>query len=469
MNTQFPIIPQTITVHLGPPDSEAQNVTVDFISYIANVASNEIYPTWPANAITANVLAQISFALNRIYTEYYRTRGYNFDITNSTSIDQSFSQNGTTFENVELIVNQVFDSYIRRKNNIVPLFAQYCDGKQTQCPGLSQWGTVELANMGYTPIDILKYYYGDDIELIEDVPMGEFVESFPQNPLYVGSTGEDVKTLQLRLNRISKNYPSIPKIANTDGIFGNDTENAVIEFQKIFALEQDGVVGRATWYKIQGVYNAVKRLNELISEAVNLQDISLQFPGILEFGDMGVYVSILQYFINFIATFDDRIWQITIDGYFDEETREALTNFQRLYSLEPTGISDEETWNRLYDFYAGILGTIPPSENGVEQTIPYPGFSLQLGSTGDYVRLFQQYINVISDVYPQIPKVTEDGIFGTQTRDAVYALQNTFGLSIDGIVGAETWNTAADIYNDIIAGDYLNEGQYPGYEIGGQS
>lgn len=469
MNTQFPIIPQTVTVHLGPPDSDAQNITVDFISYISNVASNEIYPTWPANAITANVLAQISFALNRIYTEYYRTRGYNFDITNSTSIDQSFSQNGTTFENIELIVNQVFDSYIRRKNNIVPLFAQYCDGKQTQCSGLSQWGTVELANMGYTPIEILKYYYGDDIELIEDVPMGDFIESFPSNPLFVGSAGEDVKTLQLRLNRISKNYPSIPKIPIVNGVYGNETENAVIEFQKIFALEQDGVVGRATWYKIQGVYNAVKRLNELISEGINLQDFSLQYPGLLEFGDAGVYVSILQYFISFIATFDDRIWQIPINGYFDEETRDALINFQKVYSLEPTGISNEETWNKLYDFYAGILGTIPPGENGDQTAVLYPGYALSYGSSGDYVRILQEYINTISEVYPNIPQVRVDGIFGNETLDAIYTIQSNFGLKIDGIVGAQTWNTIIDIYNDIAAGDYFNEGQYPGYEIGGNS
>lgn len=467
MNTQFPIIPQTITVHLGSPESDAQNITVDFISYISNVASNEIYPTWPANAITANILAQISFALNRIYTEYYRTRGYNFDITNSTAIDQSFSQNGTTFENIELLVNQVFDSYIRRQNTIVPLFAQYCDGKQSQCLGLSQWGTVELANQGLSPFEILQYYYGDDIELIQDVPIGEFSESFPQMPLYVGSKGEDVKTLQLRLNRISKNYPSIPKIPSTDGVFGTETENAVLEFQKIFALEQDGVVGRATWYKILGVYNAVKRLNELISEGINLQDISLQFPGELQFGDTGVYVSILQYFINFLASFDDRIWQVEINGYFDETTVEALTNFQKLYSLEPTGISNEATWNRLYDFYAGIMNLIPPSENGDQVVTPYPGYTLQLGSVGEYVKIFQQFLNSISKEYPAVPPITIDGIFGNATRDAVYAFQNTFGLTVDGIVGMETWNVAADLYNDIESKNYFNEGQYPGYEIGG--
>lgn len=468
MNTQFPIIPQTVTVHLGPPDSPAQNITVDFISYIANVASNEIYPTWPTEAITANVLAEISFALNRIYTEYYRTRGYNFDITNSTSIDQSFSPNGTTFENIELIVNNVFDSYVRRQNTLVPLFAQYCDGRITMCPGLSQWGTVDLANQGYTPFDILKYYYGDDIELIQDVPIGEFNESFPNSLLSVGSEGEDVKTLQLRLNRISKNYPSIPKIANPNGVFGKDTENAVLEFQKIFSLLQDGIVGRATWYKILGVYNAVKRLNELISESVNLQDISLQFPGVLQIGDVGVYVSILQYFITFLASFDDRVSEIPISGVFDDVTYNAVLNFQRLYSLNETGQSDMETWNRLYDFYAGIMNIIPPGEMDTSNALPYPGYPLSLGSRGENVRTFQEYLNIVAEEFNEIPRIQADGIYGVNTRDAVYTLQNYFGIKVDGIVGEETWRLVADLYNDIMAGRYLNEGQYPGYEIGGE-
>ena len=212
MPNTTPTIPEYITVHLGPPDSNAPNVTVPFADYIKNVASSEIFPTWPESAIRANIYAQISFALNRIYTDYYGSRGYDFDITNSIGIDQSFVNGRDIFENVSQIVDQIFNDYIVKGDSIEPFFAAYCDGREIQCQGLEQWGTVDLANQGLTPFEILQYYYGDDIELIQDVPIGEFSESFPQMPLYVGSKGEDVKTLQLRLNRISKNYPSIPKI-----------------------------------------------------------------------------------------------------------------------------------------------------------------------------------------------------------------------------------------------------------------
>ena len=238
-----PTIPQTITVHLGAPGSQAENVTLPFLDYIANVASSEIYPTWPESAIRANIYAQISFALNRVYTEYYRTRGFDYDITNSTAFDQSFVNGRDIFENIQQIVGEIFDSYIRRENSVQPLFAQYCNGTTVTCNGLSQWGSVELANRGYTPFEILQYYYGDDIELVENVPMSEPMESAPTVPLRLGSVGNDVRTAQIRLNRISANYPSIPKILLNDGIFGSDTEAAVRRFQEVFGLTPDSVIG----------------------------------------------------------------------------------------------------------------------------------------------------------------------------------------------------------------------------------
>ena len=257
----LPTIPGQIVVHLGAPNEQAQNVTVDFIDYISNVASSEIYPTWLSSAIIANILAQISFALNRVYTEYYRARGYDFDITSLPAYDQRYTPGGVIFENISLLVNEVFDSYIRRKGYIEPLYASYCDGINTTCDGLSQWGSLSLAQNGLSAFEILQYYYGDDIEIVEDVPIVSGGESVPQRALRVGSVGNDVRLLQLRLNRVSTNYPSIPKIKLTNGVFANDTEDAVKAFQRIFSLEVDGIVGRATWYKLLSVYNSVKKLN----------------------------------------------------------------------------------------------------------------------------------------------------------------------------------------------------------------
>ena len=196
MNASLPFIPETITVHLGAPDENAENVTLPFLEYITNVASSEIYPTWPENAIRANIYAQISFALNRVYTEYYRSRGYDFDITSTTAFDQSFVKGRDYFENVGQIANELFNSYVVRQGSVEPLFTAYCDGREVDCEGLSQWGTVTLANQGYTPYEILQYYYGNDINIINDVPVDVPNSSLPPRPLRLGSGGDEVQSLK---------------------------------------------------------------------------------------------------------------------------------------------------------------------------------------------------------------------------------------------------------------------------------
>ena len=238
MNEQayLPYIPEFITVHLGVPDSNAQNVTVSFPDYIKNVASSEIYPTWPESAIRANIYAQISFALNKIYTEFYRSQSYDFDITNVTAYDQSFVYGREVFENISQIVDEIFNSYISRRDTVIPLYAVYCDGINTTCDGLSQWGSVELANKGLGAYDILTNYYGDDIDLVTNVPVNSPQASLPPVLLSLGSVGNEVRTLQIRLNRISQNFPAIPKIYPIDGVFGEETERAVKKFQEIFNL-----------------------------------------------------------------------------------------------------------------------------------------------------------------------------------------------------------------------------------------
>ncbi len=461
-----PFIPEEITVHLGRPEQNARNVTLPFLDYVANVASSEIYPTWPENAIRANIYAQVSFALNRIYTEYYRSRGYDFDITNSTSIDQSFVEGRDIFENIKELTGQLFNDYIVRQGSVEPLFALYCDGREVSCEGLSQWGTVELAEQGMTPYEILTYYYGDDINLVENAPTVGATDTAPTVPLQLGSVNDDVRVIQLRLNRISSNYPSIPKILQVDGIFGTDTEAAVRRFQEIFGLAADGVVGKATWYYIRRIYNAVKRLNEIDSEGVTIEEVTQQYPGVLREGDTGTNVANLQYYINYLSSFYNTIPSLPIDGVYGNSTRAAVVDAQNTFGLVADGIVGEVTWDAIYDAYLGIVSTI--GREYVEgNVIPFPGVVLRIGSDSEDVRLLQQYLNYIAESFTSIPTVDVTGYFGPRTREAVIAFQEQFALPVNGTVSAITWNAITDVYSDLFNGARLGEGQYPGFEIGG--
>jgi peptidoglycan hydrolase-like protein with peptidoglycan-binding domain len=462
----LPTIPEFITVHLGAPDQSAQNVTIPFEDYISNVTSSEIYPTWPDSAIRANAYAQISFALNRVYTQFYRSRGYDFDITNSTAYDQSFVNGRSIFENVSRIVSEIFNSYVRRRGNIEPLFTAYCDGIKVQCNGLSQWGSVDLANDGMTPIEILKYYYGDDIDIISNVSVENSSPGAPTLPLSLGSSGDGVRILQLRLNRISDNYPAIPKILRTDGIFAEDTLASVLKFQEIFSLDPDGTVGNATWYAVSRIYNAVKRLNELDSEGIKLNEVTKQYPGVLFLGSQGLGVKNLQYFLSYLSDFYSTVSPLIIDGIFGNSTRESVISAQKTFGLAPDGVVGELTWDAIYDAYRGIVDLIPLQyvEGNV---LPFPGIILRVGSDNDSVLLLQQYINVIADVFPEVNSVSLTGYFGSQTESAVRSIQALSGLEVNGVVGAITWDAIASLYSDIFNGSRLNGGQFPGFEIGG--
>jgi len=242
-------IPERITVHLGTPNSSASNVTVPFVDYIKNVASSEIYPTWPRSSLIANILCQISFALNRIFTEWYPSRGYNFNITNSTAYDQYYVYGRNIFDSVSDLVDDIFNEYVRRPGRIDPYFTEYCNGSTVTCAGLSQWGTVSLANSGLTPLEILQFYYGN-VEIVQTNDIREIESSYPGSPLRLGSSGSAVQTIQQQLNRIRINYPSIPAIERVDGVYGERTQASVEAFQRIFNLTVDGIVGKSTWYRI---------------------------------------------------------------------------------------------------------------------------------------------------------------------------------------------------------------------------
>ncbi len=465
MATGIPTIPESITVHLGRPEENARNVTLPFLEYVANVASSEIYPTWPESAIRANMYAQISFALNRIYTEFYRSRGYDFDITNSTSIDQYFVEGRDVFDNIRQLAAELFDNYIRRQGSVEPLFALYCDGRRVSCDGLSQWGSVDLAEQGMTPYEILTYYYGNDIELVTDAPIANTTESAPVVPLRLGAANDAVRTAQIRLNRISQNYPSIPKIAQTDGVFLQDTEDAVRRFQEIFNLTADGVIGKATWYYIRRIYNAVKRLNELDSEGVSIEEVTQQYPGVLREGDASNAVANLQYYLNYLSGFYQSIPPVAIDGRFGPATRAAVIDLQNTFGLVADGIVGPLTWDTMYNAYLGIVSTIPVvyTEGNV---IPFPGLILRLGSDSDDVRVLQEYLNYVARSFPSITPVSVTGYFGPRTREAVIAFQELAGLPVTGQVSAVTWNALTDIYSDLYNGQLLGEGQYPGFETG---
>ena len=289
-----PYIPETITVHLGTPDSDAPNVTVPFSSYVKNVASSEIFPTWPENALRANIYAITSFALNRIYTEWYRSRGYDFDITATTQYDQKFINGREYFQNISYLVDELFNDYVRRQGKIEPLFTAFCNGTTVTCEGLSQWGTVDLANRGLTPYEILQYYYGDDIDIVKNAPVRTTMPSYPGIDLQFGSAGNDVRSLQIYLNRISGNYPAIPKIPAADGIFDAATEAAVRKFQEVFGLEVTGIVNESTWYRITYIYTSVKRIAELDSEGVRYDEVEKRYTEDLKIGMQSIEVSIVR-------------------------------------------------------------------------------------------------------------------------------------------------------------------------------
>ncbi len=466
MPTGLPVIPETITVHLGAPDEPAANVTLPFIDYITNVASSEIYPTWPDSAIRANMYAQISFALNRIYTEFYRSRGYDFDITNSTAYDQFFVNGRDVFDNIREIAAELFDDYIRRQGTVEPLFAQYCNGTTVTCPGLSQWGSVALAEQGYTPYRILQNYYGNNIDIVRGAPVGGNTVSAPDEPLRLDSAGGDVRLLQIRLNRISDNYPSIPKIPYPNGIFGFETEAAVREFQRIFNLTPDGIVGNATWYAVQRIYAAVKRLNSLNSEGLRYNDIDRQFPSTLSLGDRNTGVSLLQYYLDYLSTYYDTIPAVEVDGDFGEATRNAVYAAQSTFSLPVDGVVGEDTWRAIVDAYYGIVRRIPVQYTE-GNTIPFGGTVLRQGSESESVRVLQEYLDFIADYFPEIPGVTPTGYFGPQTQASVEAFQTVVGLPVSGFVNAVTWGAITDLYSDLYIGARLGDGQYPGTPIGG--
>ena len=445
------VIPAAITVHLGAPDEPGENVTVPFLDYIKNVASSELYPTWPEAALRANIYAITSTALNRIFTEWYRAQGYNFDITNDTRFDQAFVHNRGIFDTVSVLADELFDSYIIRRGQIQPLYAQFCDGRVSWCPGLLQWGTVELAEQGYTPYEMLQYYYGEDIDIKTDTPIAEAFETYPGISLQLGDNNPYVLLMQIRLNTIATNYPAIQRIPNPTGTFDEATQEAVRQFQDIFNFPVTGIIDKSTWYGIRRIYAAVTKLAELTSRGIMLSEIP-EFTPTPGPEEVIPRVQIVQYFLNVLSAYYNSIPSVDISGVLNTQTRTALMEFQKTFNLPITGLVDEQTWNTMFNAVSGILETLSPSAIALPALL-WPGITYRVGSEGPGVYLLQQYLSYIASVLEGITPTDPDGIFGPQTELAVRTFQEFFGIDVTGVVDRYTWDRIVLIYRNLRFGD----------------
>ena len=441
MATRYPIVPRSITVHLGKPDENARNITVSFTDYISNVASSEIYPTWPKEALKANIYAIISFTMNRIYNEWYRSKGYNFDITSSPVYDQTFKENRSTYENINNIVEEIFNNYVVKGNSIQPYFTRYCDGRNTTCDGLSQWGSVSLANQNKNYLDILKYYYGNDISIKFDAPVGDISEGYPGYVVSLGNAGNPVLLIQRDLRRIRKNYPAIPDITSTLGIYDDETVNAVKKFQEIFSLPVTGSVDKATWYKIKYVYTSVKKLSDLYSEGLTSDEATFLYEDELNYGDTGIEVEYIHYFLDAIAFLDPDIPRLPTNSIYNDNSIAMVKAFQSKYKLPVTGVFTYRDWKVLKDTYDKILKNL----NTDYVNDLYPDYFLTRGSSGNDVLRFQRYLLSICRYDHSIPGIIVNGIFDELTEKSVLKLQKDYGFDENGIVGPLLWRKVVEL------------------------
>lgn len=390
---------------------------------------------------------------------WYRSRGYSFDITNSTAYDQAFVYGRTTYESINRIVDEIFNEYVRRQGQEAPYFTSFCNGTTTTCSGLSQWGTVTLAQRGLTPVQILRSYYPKDVEIATTNTVTGVLSSYPGTALRVGSSGLAVETIQTYLNRIRRNYPAIPQITDAAGTFGNSTRAAVAKFQSIFNLASDGIVGKATWYKISEIYTAVTRLAELNSEGTSLGIGTVPPSSVLRQGARGEDVITLQYLLNMISEFYPSVPSVTQDGIFGNGTRQAVIAFQQAKGLTPDGIVGAGTWRALYDTYRGIQNNIPsvPPGGTDSSTVEY------VVRAGDTLWLLAQRYGTTVDAIMRLNGLTSDELsigqvlriptgsssspsyfeYTVRSGDTLWLLAQRFGTTVDAIMNLNSLTGSA--------------------------
>ena len=438
--------------------------------------ASEVYPTWPEQALRANIHCQISLALNRIYTEWYPSKGYTFNITNSTSYDQYYVHGRTVFDVMVRLTDDIFNTYIRKTGTVNPYYAEYCDGKSVTCPGLKQWGTVTLANQGRSALSILKYYYGSNIEIIRTNNIQSIPQSYPGSPLRQGSTGAAVFTLQRQLNRITKDYPFLG-LLTVDGIFGRKMTETVKKFQKQFNLTADGVVGRSTWYKISYIYVSVKDLAELTSEGETfsgtLPDSSWNFgSSVLKQGSTGSEVEQVQFWLSTLAQYESSIPSVTVDGVYGSGTAAAVRAFQRLYGLTVDGIVGRKTWDSLYGKASALRSSGPVV---TLKRLPYPGTPLTVGTDSSAVLYYTLLLQRIAYYFSSVEAPPLADRYTDETAAATRSAQELLDLPETGIADADTW-TAAEALSLQLAAEMPNPDRsighgpvYPGRAIGAGS
>ena len=395
--------------------------------------------SWPEEALRANIIAQVSLALNRIWTEWYPSRGYSFNITGSPGYDQAYVNGRTVFAVMERLTAELFSTFVQRSGDAEPYFTEYCDGKTVTCPGMKQWGTVDRAREGMNALQILRYYYGSRVQLVTTDNIAAIPSSYPGSPLRRGSTGTNVRILQKQLSRIARDYPSFGKPAVT-GTFDEATENSVKKFQKQFSLTADGVVGRATWNKVSFIYVSVKDLAELTSEGETAEGTQSAggWPGtVLRRGSTGSSVEQVQFWLSDLAQFDSSLVRVTVDGSYGATTERAVRAFQQKQSLTADGAVGQRTWNALYTAWVDAQSDLGGTA--------WPGTALRRGAAGMEVRLVQFWLRLAADNYSALRTVTVDGSYGAATVSAVEAFQTLFGLTADGIVGRSTWNKLKEV------------------------
>ena len=443
MAVRYPVVPINITVHLGEPDSQGKDITVPFVDYNCNVAASELYPTWPKEALVANIYTIISFALNRIYNEWYRSKGYNFDITSSPAYDQTYIPNRSTYANINDIVEEIFNNYIVKDSQIQPYFTSYCDGRVTKCDGFSQWGSVSLANEGKSPIEILKYYYGDDIKIKYNAPVGNQEGAFPGN-IALGNAGNPVLVIQRELRRIRRNYPAIPDISNNLGIYDTETLEAVKKFQEIFSLPITGIVDKGTWYKLKYVYNSVKKLSDLYSEGLSLEEATFLYTDQVNYGDTGIEVEYIHYFLDALAFLDNDIPRLPLDSIYSNNSVTMVKAFQEKYKLPVTGVFTYADWIILREAYDSIFASIPLEYKEYVSEL-YPDYFLTKGMTGNDVRRLQKFLLAICKYDGSIPGVRVNGIFDELTEKSIKKIQADYDFDINGIVGPLLWRKIVEL------------------------
>ncbi len=441
----YPTIPKNITVHLGEPNEAAENITVSFRDYIKNVASSELYANWPIDALKANILAQINFALNRVYNEWYRSNGYNFDITSLPNYDQTYIKDREVYDTISKLVDELFNTYFTKGDQVQPFFASYCDGKVVMCDGLSQWGSVELANQGKSFQEILKYYYGDDLNFFYNAPLEDRTQSYPGYEVKEGIAGDMVLELKRELNRISQNYPAIPIIEEENIYFTKDLEDSIKAFQEVFNLNVTGVVDSATWYKIKYVYNSVKKISDIYSEGISVEEATKKYPSSLKYGDTGDYINSLAYYLQAVAYFNPNIPYLEVsDEVFDDNLKTMVIAFQKDNGLDADGVVDATVWVKLKEVYKDIVDMLPFEYREYEDLF-FPGRYLLYGMRGEDVIRLQMLLYQICIKTKSIPGVVINGDFDELTRESVIDLQKRFGYEQTGVINPATWKSIVEL------------------------